>query len=421
LNGPTRPGAITVTQLNQTVHDILEETYPDVWVEGEVSDPRTFPSGHTYFTLKDEGSQISAVLFRGNAAHLKFDLEHGLGVAVRGRVSTYIKRGQYQLIASRIEPQKAGALQLAFEQLKKKLAAEGIFDEDRKKPLPEFPTRIGIVTSRSGAALRDMLSVLGRRFAGLHVRVFPVLVQGDEASGQISRAIIAANEHFEDLEVLLVGRGGGSLEDLWAFNEESVARAISDSRIPIVSCVGHETDFTIADLAADLRAPTPSAAAELVVRERAAVVERLEDLASRLAPSLRALLRETEERLQGLLRSPFLRDPSRIFEQKAQRIDELAERLGPALKGSLRALEERFRTLPGRLAPAAARRIQDCERELARLSQGLDALSPLKVLGRGYAIAFKSDGRAVRSVREVKTSEHLKIRLSDGELATRVE
>ena len=330
---PTKPKALTVTELNRRIHDLMESTFAEVWVEGEVSDPKTYPSGHTYFTLKDAESQLSAVLFKGVAAGVRFKLEHGLVVLARGRVSTYMKRGQYQLIVSALEPKSAGALQLAFEQLKKKLEAEGLFDEERKRPLPAFPERIGIVTSLQGAAIRDMLSILGRRFNGLHIRIHPVQVQGEGAAASIAAAIGAINEQFPDTEVLLVGRGGGSLEDLWAFNEEPVARAIATSKIPVVSCVGHETDFTIADFVADLRAPTPSAAAELVVREKEAVLEGVYALYRRLPNALRGLLRENTERLERLKSSPFLLRPERIFEQRAQRIDDLSGRLARALTG----------------------------------------------------------------------------------------
>lgn len=410
---------LTVTQLNESIHDLLERSYADVWVEGEVSDPRTFPSGHTYFSLKDEGSCLSAVLFKGSAARVKFTLEHGLGVLARGRVSSYVKRGQYQLIVSELEPRSAGALQLAFEQLKAKLAAEGLFDPARKRPLPPFPRRVGIVTSLQGAAIRDMLSVLKRRFDGLHIRVYPVQVQGAGAAAQIAGAVEDFNASFPDVDVLLVGRGGGSLEDLWAFNEEPVARAIAASRIPVVSCVGHETDFTIADFAADLRAPTPSAAAELVVRERAAVLERLGALKRRLLGAVAGELRVLKERLARLAGSPFLRDPRRIFEQKAQRIDELSGRLAPALRELTRRAEERL-AAARRLAPALRGRTRVAELELKRQAGRLEALSPLKVLSRGYSIAFDDTGRALRSARRAKAGDKIRLRLHEGELGAQV-
>ncbi|MBI4348072.1 MAG: exodeoxyribonuclease VII large subunit, partial [Elusimicrobia bacterium] len=270
--------ALSVSQLTGLIYSSLEQSFPDVWVEGEVSDPRTFPSGHTYFTLKDEQSQLSAVLFKGDGGPMKFKLEHGLVILARGRVSMYRPRGQLQFIASLIQPKAAGALELAFQQLKAKLEKEGLFAPERKRPIPAFPERIGIVTSLQGAAIRDMLSVLRRRFDGLHIRIYPVPVQGEGAAPRIAEAIDDFCRLLPDTDVLLVGRGGGSLEDLWAFNEEAVARAIARATIPVISCVGHETDFTIADFVADLRAPTPSAAAELVVKNKAEVLEHLAGL-----------------------------------------------------------------------------------------------------------------------------------------------
>lgn len=422
IEAAAAPKALSVAELSRRIHDTLESVFPGQWVEGEISDPRTFPSGHTYFTLKDPEAQISAVLFKGAASGVRFKLEHGLEVLVYGRVSTYVKRGQYQFIVSQMKPKKAGALQLAFEQLKRKLEAEGLFDEDRKRPLPAFPERIGLVTSRQGAALRDMLSVLSRRFDGLHIRIFPVPVQGDAAAPAIAEAIADANAHFPDTDVLLVGRGGGSLEDLWAFNEEAVARAIAASKIPVVSCVGHETDFTIADFVADLRAPTPSAAAELVVQDRAAVLDRLASLAARLAPALTGAVERLEERLQGLLRSPYLRDPFRLFEAKAQRIDELTGRVAPAFLRTLERARERLERAESRLEPTMRVAVERAETRLGRRMETLDALSPLRVLERGYAIAFKrGTKKVIRSKDDAKTFDELTIRLQDGELPVRVE
>ena len=389
--------ALSVSELNRRAQSLLESSFPEVWVEGEVSDPRAYPSGHTYFTLKDAGSSVSAVLFKGAASGLKFKLEHGLKVLALGRVSLYLPRGQYQLICARLQPRRMGDLQLAFEQLKKKLAAEGLFDESRKKPLPRMPRRIGIVTSLQGAAVRDMLSILGRRFDGLHIRIYPVHVQGKDAAPQIAQAVADFNAHLPETEVLLVGRGGGSLEDLWAFNEEVVARAIASSLIPVVSCVGHETDFTIADFVADLRAPTPSAAAELVVPEKEALLRDVRVLAERLPAALRGL-----------------------YEQRAQRVDELSSRIAPGLRSLLRLLEERLgraASAPGR---AARNLLVEKGKDLERLAAQLDALSPLKVLGRGYAIVFKQ-GRAVRSASEVRADDRVRVRVHQGEFQARVE
>ncbi len=394
---PERTKPLTITELNRLVKTGLEREFGDVWVQGEISNPKTAPSGHTYFTLKDSGAQISAAIFRGDAARLKFKLEQGLEIVARGRVTIYEARGSYQIVIREVQPKSAGALQLAFEQLKKRLANEGLFDKDRKKELPPFPRRIGIVTSKTGAAVRDMLSVLGRRFDGLDILLYPVTVQGDCAAGEIARAVKDFNRHFPDTDVLLVGRGGGSLEDLWAFNEEVVARAIAASTIPVVSCVGHETDYTIADFVADLRAPTPSAAAELVVCERAALEERISDSTRRAYEALMGLIKELALRLIRSSRSPYLRYPERIFEQKAQRIDELTARLVPALRTHLRLAEERLR----------------------RQAERLDALSPLKVLSRGYSIAFKG-GSALRAAADVSPDDILDIRLHKGEIKAKV-
>jgi len=417
-----KPPVLTVTQLNARIQGVLEETFPDAWVEGEISDPRTFPSGHTYFTLKDAESQISAVLFKGAASAVRFTLEHGLHVVARGRVTTYMKRGQYQFIVSRVEPKTAGALQLAFEQLKKRLESEGLFAAERKRPIPSFPERVGVVTSLQGAAVRDILTVLKRRFEGLHVRILPVPVQGAEAAPAIAQALADLNRSFPDTDVVLVGRGGGSLEDLWAFNEEAVARAIAASKIPVISCVGHETDFTIADFVADLRAPTPSAAAELVAPDKEAVRAEISSAASRLVSAMRGTLGAARERLAGLARSPALLKPARIVEQRAQRVDELASRLAPALRGRLARTEERLKPLgPDRLARGMRAFLELRAARLARAAQTLDALSPLKVLGRGYAIAFKlPESRVLLSSKDVRPRDRVKVRLGEGEFQAEV-
>ena len=397
---PSKTKIFTVSELAGNIRDLLEYEFSEVWVEGEVSDPKTYPSGHTYFTLKDAEAQISAVLFKGAASGMKFELEHGLLVLAKGRVSMYSKRGQLQLVATFIQPKAMGSLQLAFEQLKAKLEKEGLFDEARKKPIPQFPERIGIVTSIKGAALRDMLSVLSRRFKGLHIRILPVAVQGEEAAPQIAQAIEDFNSHFSDTDVLLVGRGGGSLEDLWAFNEEIVARAIAASKIPIISCVGHETDFTIADFVADLRAPTPSAAAELVVQHKEAVLEHLGRLTQRLPTGLMNLLRRYTEKLQYLSQSPTLKNPRRIYEEPSRRVDELT----------------------GRLALALRQGVVHAEKDLKLQFEKLKALSPLSILARGYAIAFKlPGGQAIKSSKEIGAKDRVRVRLHQGEFTAEVQ
>ncbi len=412
--------AISISQLNRLIHDRLEAQFTDLWVEGEISDPKTFPSGHTYFTLKDADSQIAAVLFKGDAAAVRFKLEHGLLVLARGRVSTYQKRGQIQFIVSQITPKAQGALQLAFEQLKAKLEKEGLFAQGRKRPIPAFPERIGIVTSLQGAAVRDMLHILGRRFDGLHIRIYPVLVQGSGAAEQIAGAIKDFNDLLPDTDVLLVGRGGGSLEDLWAFNEEIVARAIATSRIPVISCVGHETDFTIADFVSDLRAPTPSAAAELVVREKREVLERLGENEQRLPAAMQGLLARLSETLRHHQSSPFLLRPERIVDERARRVDELTARV---LAGPGRALQEsarRFQDASRRLRPAALGLLRQAEASAQLQIQKLNALSPLACLARGYSIAFGEDGRAIKSSAQLSPRDRVRVRLHEGAFTAEV-
>lgn len=412
--------ALSVSQLTNLIYGNLERAFPDVWVEGEVSDPRTFPSGHTYFTLKDETSQLSAVLFKGDGGLLKFKLEHGLVVLARGRVSMYRPRGQLQFIASLIQPKAAGALELAFQQLKAKLELEGLFAPERKRNIPQFPERIGIVTSLQGAAIRDMLSILRRRFDGLHIQVYPVPVQGEGAAAKIAEAIDDFNRLLPETDVLLVGRGGGSLEDLWAFNEEAVARSIAASKIPVISCVGHETDYTIADFVADLRAPTPSAAAELVVRNKADVLEHLKGLGERLPLALLARVRNAQETLRHLVQSPTLRDPRRLYEDRARRVDELEARL---LAGPMRVFEDRRRLaedLSRRLEPAVRAVLQHAEKDMRLQLEKLNALSPLACLSRGYSIVFDQAGRALRSKDEARKGDRLRVRLHDGELSAEV-
>ena len=314
----------TVSEVNSQVHDLLAGSFPEVWVEGEVSNCKTYPSGHTYLSLKDEKSQVRAVLFKGSSFSLKFKLQDGLKVLARCRITSYESRGELQLILSSVEPREKGALQLALEQLKAKLSAEGLFEESRKKPLPPYPQVVGVVTSGSGAAVRDIINVLTRRWPGLDIRVWPVRVQGTGAAAEIAAAVRGFNALAPDTEVLLVGRGGGSIEDLWAFNEEPVARAIAESDIPIISCVGHETDWTVADLAADLRAPTPSAAAELAVPEKTALLDRIAELSDGMLQTLRDRIEGLEGRLKRAAGHPLLQDKASVA---AAGVDELTARL----------------------------------------------------------------------------------------------
>ena len=361
---PTRR-VLTISELNASVHDLLESSFAELWVEGEISNCKPYPSGHTYLSLKDDKAQVRAVLFKGSSFGVKFKFQDGLKILARGRVTSYEARGELQFIISGAEPREKGALQLALEQLKAKLQAEGLFDQDRKKPLPPYPKCVGVVTSGQGAAVRDIINVLSRRWPGLDIRIWPVKVQGPGAAEEIAAAIRGFNELAPDTEVLLVGRGGGSIEDLWAFNEEPVARAIAESGIPVISCVGHETDTTIADFVADLRAPTPSAAAEMAVPEKAAVQDRIADLMDAMSQDLRDTLENLGRRLGYASSHPLLNNPRRLWEQRVQRVDDLAMRLRESLS-------RRLETSGLRLSAAAGR---------------LDAISPLNVLARGYAIA----------------------------------
>ncbi|HEV2289521.1 MAG TPA: exodeoxyribonuclease VII large subunit [Candidatus Acidoferrales bacterium] len=337
-----------VSELTLRIRDMLEGEFPDIWVEGEVSNFHSAQSGHLYFTLKDEKAQVRCVCFRDQVRGLKFRPEDGLKITVRGSVSVYEPRGEYQIYVSHIEPVGLGALQLAFEQLKKQLQAEGLFDESRKKPLPALPRRIGIVTSPTGAAIRDILRVLRRRFPNLHVTLYPVKVQGEGAAVEIVRAIRYFNRESL-VDVMIVARGGGSLEDLWVFNEESVARAIAASQIPIITGIGHETDTTIADFAADLRAPTPSAAAEIVIRTRAEFEKHIAECARRLAQEMRYLFSERRHRLRDLATHRAFRRPEDLVRRSRQRLDELSAALGVGLRMRLDVVRQRTRLAETRL------------------------------------------------------------------------
>ena len=388
---------ITVSQLTARIKSLLEGTFPDVWVEGEISNLTVPQSGHAYFTLKDEHSQVRAVLFRSSQRFLKFTLQHGMHVICRGRVSVYDPRGEYQLILEYIEPKGIGALQLAFEQLKARLEKEGLFDLDRKKQLPVLPQRIGIITSPTGAAIHDMLRVIKRRHPRMRILIYPVPVQGPEAVPSIVEAFRYFNAQM-NVDVLIAGRGGGSLEDLWAFNEEAVARAIFASKIPVVSAVGHETDYTIADFVADLRAPTPSAAAEMVVESEASFREGIYTLGSRLVRSMQHVLDRARSSLRESMR--VLEDPRRKLEQYNQRLDELVRRLALEMRQTL----QRDRTL------------------LGSLGAGLDHLNPLKTLSRGYSVTKRyPQGTVLKNAADVSPGDMIRTRLHNGEVLSRVE
>jgi exodeoxyribonuclease VII large subunit len=388
---------LTVTQLTNRIKDLIEGAFPDIWVEGEISNLSIPQSGHAYFTLKDEHAQVRAVLFRSAQRFLKFTLQHGIQVICRGRASVYEPRGEYQLVLDYIEPKGVGALQLAFEQLKAKLEKEGLFDLNRKKPLPVLPRRIGIITSPTGAAIRDMLRVIKRRHPKMHILIYPVPVQGAEAAPAIVEALRYFNRE-QNADVLIVGRGGGSLEDLWAFNEEAVIRAVHASRIPVISAVGHETDYTICDFAADLRAPTPSAAAEMVVESEESFQQSIRSLEVRLLRSMKQTLQLSRASLRENMR--ILGDPRRTLELHAQRIDELAGRLATGLNHQL----QRDRAL------------------LLSLTSALDHLNPLGILSRGYSITKKLPaGAIVTDASQLNPGDLLSTRFYHGSVLSRVE
>src|SRR5882724_2284822 len=433
----------TVSELTLGLKTVLEEAFPAVWVEGEISNLRTPGSGHSYFTLKDEGAQLSAVLFRGRGRRVRFDLEDGMQVLVFGGLDVYAARGQYQLVVEMMEPKGLGALQLAFEQLKRKLEAEGLFDEGRKRPLPAFPRVIGVVTSPTGAAIRDILNIIGRRFGDLHILIAPVRVQGDEAPGEIIQALLNL-QAVAELDVIIVGRGGGSIQDLWAFNDEGVARAIVACCVPVISAVGHETDFTIADFVADLRAPTPSGAAELVVREKLEVIRAVTELYGRLCLGMARQLAHRRERVSGLARRRVLTEPGRVLRERTRRLDDGAARLHAAARHQHRALAHRaelatnalssqhplarisngsavLAQLRGRLAASASHRAKVSRHRFSAAVGRLQTLSPLAVLGRGYSLTrLLPSGTVVRSAAQVRVGDAIEILLAEGALGARV-
>ena len=385
----------SVTQLNNEIKELLDTVpgYRNLLVQGEISNYKAHSSGHHYMSLKDEGASINAVMFRSDAMRLKFRLENGMKVIVRARVSSFPRTGQVQLYISEVIPDGAGALNLAFEQLKKKLQAEGLFDPMYKKPIPRMPRKIALVTSPTGAAVRDMIRILGRRWPLAVVTLYPAQVQGQGAAESIARAIGLANA-IGEADVILCGRGGGSMEDLWAFNEEAVARAIFASEIPVISAVGHEPDVTIADFVADLRAATPSNAAELAVPDQKDVAGRLNQLSARMDQAMTRRLGELSSKLEHLSGSRALQNPMNYIEDRRVLLDYQRTRLAHGLSGALNRERQRF----------------------ARLAASLDAMSPLKVLARGYAIPRREDGTVVRSKTDVVAGDTLHLRVADGEI-----
>lgn len=433
----------SVSELTERIRDLFAAEFADVWVEGEISNCHQAQSGHLYFTLKDARAQVRCICFRNQVRLLKFRPEDGLHVTVRGSVSVYEPRGEYQIYVEYVEPVGLGALQLAFEQLKKRLEAEGLFDPERKKPLPVLPRRIGLVTSPRGAAVRDVVRILRRRFPNLHVMLYPVRVQGEGAAEDIVEAIQFFNRR-RMADVMILARGGGSLEDLWAFNEESVARAISASVIPIISGVGHETDFTIADFAADLRASTPSAAAEIVVQTRQEFDRHVGQLQQDLFQQMRYLLLERRNRVRELAAHRGFRRVEDLLRQHRQRADELIERLALTLRGRLEFVRRRFTVAQARIAAfdlrarIAALRLRFEQRanglrdraerflvakrqRFERLVLQLDERSPLVVLQRGYAICYDAAGRVVRSAEQVAIGDEVAVQLARGRLVAGVK
>ena len=410
-----------VSELTAQVRDLLEHTFRDLWVQGEVSNFRVSPYGHFYFTLKDESAQLRCFVNRKDARFLRLRPEDGLAVTVRGSLSVYEQRGEYQLLVNYLEPVGVGALQLAFEQLKARLAAEGLFAAERKKPLPMLPQRIGLITSPRGAAIADMIRILRRRYENLHLRLYPVRVQGEGAADEIVEAIRAFNRH-RAADVLILARGGGSLEDLWAFNEEVVARAIAASKIPVITGIGHETDFTIADFVADLRAPTPSAAAELVIKSKEELKERLRALEAKLAHHLRYQVLHARQRLTELLAARGWRQLDTLLREQIQRADELATRLRQSLRDGISESRQRWALATARLVSFDLRGALERERlRLRALTGQLNQLSPMKVLDRGYAIVFDEQGTVVRSAAAVRLGDPIQVQLARGRLHAEVK
>lgn len=435
MNKTDEPVVLSVEQLNRAIRGTLESRFDLVWVQGEISNFKPHSSGHFYLSLKDSKAQIKAVMFRGYNSRLKFRPHDGLEVIVRGRVTVYEPRGDYQITLETMEPVGAGALQKAFEQLKVKLHSEGLFDPKVKRPLPRFPRGIALVTSPTGAAIRDMLNILARRNCGVPVYVIPTIVQGEAAAPQIQEALHKAYR-LKDVDVIIVGRGGGSMEDLWAFNNEELARLIRQSPVPIVSAVGHEIDFTIADFVADLRAPTPSAAAELVVQNTSELQDRILRVTKLLGMGLQKYMHSVRQRIVFLQRQ--LVDPKKKLLDLVQRNDELLERLVLAIendlhrKGSrrqllrgrltspqqvLRSTEKNLQLRMSRLSASSQQRLSRLHLRLGTAMSKLDTLSPLKTLDRGYSLIYSGESHSpvlVQSIAQVKPDSKIRAQVADG-------
>ncbi|MGO4541706.1 exodeoxyribonuclease VII large subunit [Paenibacillus sp. 2TAB19] len=436
-----QPRVYSVKELNRYIRMKMDSDtlLSDVWLRGEISNFTHHSSGHMYFTLKDSDSRLKSVMFASHNQRLPFIPREGSKVLARGNVSVYERDGNYQFYVTAMQPDGIGSLYLAYEQLKAKLEGEGLFAESRKRALPFLPRAIGVITSPTGAAVRDIITTLERRFPSIPVYIYPVLVQGTQAAPSIVKAIEAMNR-FGETDVLIIGRGGGSLEELWAFNEESVARSIASSRIPVISAVGHETDFTIADFVADLRAATPTAAAELAVPHVAELKQQLLRKQQRMEQALRYALQDRRERLARARRSPFFVHPKKYMLDQAQRLDRLRERLESRMKrisdrGYTRLARQQTALAahhPGERVAFAAKQLQstskgleqamaayvkDNKMQLFNMMKQLDALSPLKVMSRGYSLVYdENERKLIKSISEVKTGALIKVKLADGQL-----
>lgn len=387
---------LSVGQVNAYIKQLLDSDriLSTIYLRGEISNfTNHYRTGHFYFSLKDETGVISAVMFSSSAQKLKFIPENGMKVIIHGRISAFVKTGQYQIYVDHLEPDGIGGLYIAFEQLKNKLEAEGLFSPELKKPLPKLPLRIGIITSPTGAAIRDMINVLGRRFPLAEIIIYPSLVQGDGAAEQLCEGISFFNmQQSERVDLIIIGRGGGSMEDLWAFNDERLARLVAASDIPVISAVGHETDFTICDFAADLRAPTPSAAAELAVPEQSELRRKINNITSHMRLALEKRIRESRTTLSQLSKSRALTTPQSFVDDKRMLVDSLANELEAAMKLELSSKRADF----------------------SALTASLGALNPMAVISRGYAAVFRESGEVIKSVKQLSTGESFKLRLSDG-------
>lgn len=422
-NNPADSSIFTVSQLSQMIKQCLESSFPPVWLQGEVSNFTQHSSGHLYFSLKDAHAQISAAMFRPDAAALKLLPKNGTQVIVKGELNVYPLSGKYQLIVRELKPVGMGELLLKLEELKIKLHKKGWFSKERKKPLPKFPRKIGVVTSPTGAAIQDMLNILTRRFSGFHLILNPVKVQGEGAAQEIAQAIAQFNK-YDLADVLIVGRGGGSIEDLWPFNEEVVAEAIFHSRIPIISAVGHETDHCIADYVADVRAPTPSAAAELVIAEKAHQLHHLAQLKRRLQHTLSQLIKQDRHRLNGLLRHPLLRTPYGILGVWMQRLDQLRQELERSWKLQQTRRRALFKPqqIQKQLLQLMERALKNRKERLCLLQESLRAVNPKNLLTKGYSILFREkQDSAITSVQQVEEGERVRIFLLDGQLTAKIE